>query len=103
MPLNDLWLDADDACSTFYVVHKENILVSFRTLAQDTDAGVRIFTMEASESSARILDRKERVEERGAEQKGHPALQQDKTGERTPYYEAWSVQLDGVRTEVHPT
>ncbi|CAE7775930.1 unnamed protein product [Symbiodinium sp. CCMP2592] len=36
VPLNDLWLDADD-----------------------TDAGVRVFTMEASESSARILDRKE--------------------------------------------
>ncbi|CAE7041728.1 mpnS [Symbiodinium sp. CCMP2456] len=46
VPLNDLWLDADD-----------------------TDAGVRVFTMEASESSARILDRK------------------DRTGSRTPYYE----------------
>ena len=46
VPLNDLWLDADD-----------------------TTGGVRIFTMEAAESSSRVLDRK------------------DKTGQRTPYYE----------------
>eukprot|EP00931_Biecheleriopsis_adriatica_P092930 TRINITY_DN66690_c0_g1_i1.p1 TRINITY_DN66690_c0_g1~~TRINITY_DN66690_c0_g1_i1.p1 ORF type:complete len:795 (+),score=130.26 TRINITY_DN66690_c0_g1_i1:70-2385(+) len=46
VPLNDLWLDADD-----------------------TTGGVRMFSCEAAESSARVLERK------------------DRTGQRTPYYE----------------
>lgn len=46
VPLNDLWLDADD-----------------------TNCGVRCFSLEAAESSSRVLDR------------------QDKSGHRTPYYE----------------
>lgn len=46
VPLNDLWLDADD-----------------------TSHGVRLFTAEAAEASARVLDRP------------------DRKGDRTPYYE----------------
>jgi len=46
VPLNDLWLDADD-----------------------TNGGVRIFTADVAESSARVLERK------------------DRTGQRSPYYE----------------
>jgi len=46
VPLNDLWLDADD-----------------------TTCGVRLYTSEAAEASARVLDRP------------------DRTGERKPYYE----------------
>lgn len=46
VPLNDLWLDADD-----------------------TNGGVRCFSLEAAESSSRVLDRK------------------DKWGDQTPYYE----------------
>ncbi|CAE8583141.1 unnamed protein product, partial [Polarella glacialis] len=46
VPLNDLWLDADD-----------------------TTGGVRLFTSEAAEASARVLDRL------------------DRTGTRSPYYE----------------
>eukprot|EP00930_Biecheleria_cincta_P075636 TRINITY_DN6280_c0_g2_i1.p1 TRINITY_DN6280_c0_g2~~TRINITY_DN6280_c0_g2_i1.p1 ORF type:complete len:718 (-),score=94.73 TRINITY_DN6280_c0_g2_i1:100-2079(-) len=46
VPLNDLWLDADD-----------------------TNAGVRLFTFEAAESSARVLERKNRL------------------GQHAPYYE----------------
>eukprot|EP00440_Ansanella_granifera_P051892 gb/GFBE01056262.1/.p1 GENE.gb/GFBE01056262.1/~~gb/GFBE01056262.1/.p1 ORF type:complete len:770 (+),score=139.74 gb/GFBE01056262.1/:1-2310(+) len=46
VPLNDLWLDADD-----------------------TTGGVRLYTSEAAESSARVLERK------------------DRTGQRAPYYE----------------
>ncbi|CAJ1453934.1 unnamed protein product, partial [Effrenium voratum] len=41
VPLNDLWLDADD-----------------------TTSGLRLFTTEAAESSSRILDRKDRTGQR---------------------------------------